>query len=161
MQQYTGWQDPIFIARRLIILASEDIGLANPNALLLANSCFQSVQVIGWPESRIILSQCVIYLANSPKSNMAYKAINKAQEFIRNNGDTPVPLPLRNAPTQLMKDLNYGSGYLYSHDYPNHFIEQEFLPEQLKGTSFIEASDNKKEQEIKANIDKNWKGKYK
>mgnify|MGYP001176187653 FL=1 len=156
-----GGEDPLFIARRLIILASEDIGLANPNALLLSNSCFQSVQVIGWPESRIILAQCVIYLANSPKSNMAYKAINKAQEFIRKNGDAPVPLPLRNSPTQLMKDLNYGTGYLYSHDYPNSFIAQEFLPEEIKGTSFIEASDNKKEQEIKANIIKNWKEKYK
>lgn len=156
-----GGEDPLFIARRLIILASEDIGLANPNALLLSNSCFQSVQVIGWPESRIILAQCVIYLANSPKSNMAYKAINKAQEFIRKNGDAPVPLPLRNSPTQLMKDLNYGTGYLYSHDYPNNFIAQEFLPEGIKGTSFIEASDNQKEQEIKANINKKWNEKYK
>lgn len=156
-----GGEDPLFIARRLIILASEDIGLANPNALLLSNSCFQSVQVIGWPESRIILAQCVIYLANSPKSNMAYKAINKAQEFIRKNGGAPVPLPLRNSPTQLMKDLNYGTGYLYSHDYPNNFIAQEFLPEEIKGTSFIEASDNQKEQEIRANINKKWKEKYK
>ncbi len=156
-----GGEDPLFIARRLIILASEDIGLANPNALLLANSCFQSVQVIGWPESRIILSQCVIYLSHSEKSNMAYKAINKAQDFLRKNGDHPVPLALRNAPTKLMKDLNYGSGYLYSHDYPNHFIAQEFLPEEIKGTSFIKASDNKKEREIKDKIDKNWKGKYK
>jgi len=156
-----GGEDPLFIARRLIILASEDIGLANPNALLLATNCFQSAQVIGWPESRIILSQCVIYLANSPKSNMAYKAINKAQEFIRKHGEHSVPLPLRNAPTELMKDLNYGTGYLYSHDYPNHFVEQEFLPEEIKGTSFIEASDNKKDLEIKKNIENNWKGKYK
>ncbi len=123
-----GGEDPKFIARRLIISASEDIGLANPNAILLANNCFQAVENVGWPESRIILSQCAIYLANSPKGNGAYIAINKAQELVRKTGDLGVPLALRNAPTKLMKELGYGVGYKYSHDFPQNFVQQEFLP---------------------------------
>jgi len=127
-----GGEDVKFIARRLVILASEDIGNANPNALLLATNCFEAVRMIGYPESRIILSQCVTYLASSAKSNASYMAINKAQSIVRQEGDLPVPLHLRNAPTKLMKDLNYGKEYKYSHDYENNFVQQEFMPENLK-----------------------------
>lgn len=155
-----GGEDPKFIARRLIISASEDIGLANPNALLLANSCFQAVQSVGWPESRIILSQCAIYLANSPKGNGAYMAINKAQETVRQTGDLGVPLPLRNAPTKLMKELGYGVGYKYSHDYPNNFVQQEFLPEEITGMNFFSAGSSAKEQEINAKLKERWGNKY-
>jgi putative ATPase len=122
-----GGEDPKFIARRLLISASEDIGLANPNALLMANNCFQAIQSVGWPESRIILAQCTIYLASSPKGNGAYMAINRAQEEVKRSGNLGVPLPLRNAPTKLMDDLGYGKGYLYSHDHPGNFAEQEFI----------------------------------
>lgn len=155
-----GGEDPKFIARRLIISASEDIGLANPNALLLANNCFQAVESVGWPESRIILSQCAIYLANSPKGNSAYMAINKAQETVRQTGDLGVPLPLRNAPTKLMKELGYGIGYKYSHDYPNNFVQQEFLPEEITGTNFFNAGSSAKEQEINAKLKERWGNKY-
>lgn len=155
-----GGEDAKFIARRLIISASEDIGLANPNALLMANNCFQAVTTIGWPESRIILAQCTIYLASSPKGNGAYMAINRAQEEVRNSGNLGVPLPLRNAPTALMKELGYGKNYLYSHDFPGNFVQQEFLPEEIKGRSFFHSGSSKKEQEIQEIIQKLWGGKY-
>ena len=155
-----GGEDPKFIARRLIISASEDIGLANPNALLMANSCFQAVETVGWPEARIILAQCTIYLASSPKGNGAYMAINRAQQLVQQTGNLGVPLPLRNAPTALMKELGYGKGYLYSHDFPGNFAEQEFLPEEITGTSFFKAGSSQKEQEISKGIEQIWKGKY-
>lgn len=155
-----GGEDPKFIARRLIIAASEDIGLANPNALLMANNCFQAVQTIGWPESRIILSQCTIYLATSPKGNAAYMAINNAQEEVRRTGNLNVPLPLRNAPTKLMKELGYGEGYKYSHDYPGNFVAQEFLPENISNSSFYKAGSSSKEKEISDIIKKLWGDKY-
>jgi putative ATPase len=156
-----GGEDPKFIARRLLISASEDIGLANPNALLMANNCFQAVQAVGWPESRIILAQCTIYLASSPKGNGAYMAINQAQDEVRRSGNLGVPLPLRNAPTALMKDLGYGKGYLYSHDFPGNFAAQDFLPEELTGTSFYQAGSSKREQEIQETINQLWGDKYK
>ena len=154
-------EDPKFIARRLIISASEDIGLANPNALLMATNCFNSVDVIGFPESRIILSQCTIYLASSPKGNASYMAINKAQEEVKRSGDLGVPLSLRNAPTKLMKELGYGEGYKYSHNYANNFIQQEFLPNEIKNTNFFEAGSSPKEQEVAQKIKKLWNKKYK
>ena len=156
-----GGEDPKFIARRLLISASEDIGLANPNALLMANNCFQAIQAVGWPESRIILAQCTIYLASSPKGNGAYMAINQAQDEVRRSGNLGVPLPLRNAPTALMKDLGYGKGYLYSHDFPGNFVAQDFLPEELTGTSFYQAGSSKREQEIQETINQLWGDKYK
>ncbi len=155
-----GGEDPKFIARRLIISASEDIGLANPNALLMANNCFQAVDVIGFPESRIILSQCTIYLANSSKGNGAYMAINRAQQEVKQSGSLPVPLHLRNAPTKLMRDLGYGKGYLYSHDYSNNFVEQEFLPEEVKNKQFFKAGSSTKEKEVEMRIQQLWKEKY-
>lgn len=155
-----GGEDPKFIARRLIISAAEDIGLANTNALLMANNCFQAVESVGWPEARIILSQCTIYLATSPKGNGAYMAINRAQEEVRRSGNLGVPLPLRNAPTALMKELGYGKNYLYSHDFPGNFVQQDFLPNELKGNSFFSAGSSKKEQEIAAIITKLWGEKY-
>ncbi len=133
-----GGEDVKFIAERLVILSSEDIGNANPNALLLATNCFEAVKIIGYPEARIILSQCVTYLASSPKSNASYLAINQAQALVREKGDLSVPLHLRNAPTKLMKDLNYGKAYKYSHDFPGNFVEQEFLPDEIKGTKLYE-----------------------
>ena len=141
-----GGEDVKFIARRMLIAASEDIGAANPTALILANNTFQAVSVIGYPESRIILSQCAIYLANSPKSNSTYMAINRAQQLVKETGDLSVPLHLRNAPTKLMKDMDYGKNYLYAHDYDENFVCQEFLPEELTGTSFYEPGNNKREQ---------------
>ena len=156
-----GGEDPKFIARRLVISASEDIGLANPTALVMANNTFQAVNVIGWPESRIILSQCAIYLAISPKGNAAYMAINQAQEVVKETGDLPVPLPLRSAQTKLMKELGYGEGYLYSHDFPGNFVQQDFLPEAIKTTNFFKAGSSKKEQEIAEIIQKLWNNKYK
>lgn len=156
-----GGEDPKFIARRLLILAAEDIGLANPNALLMANSCFQAVESVGWPESRIILSECTIYLASSPKGNSAYMAINMAQEEVRKTGNLGVPLPLRNAPTALMKELGYGKGYLYSHDHPGNFAQQEFLPQEISGMPFFKAGSSKREQEIEETIQKLWGNKYK
>ena len=156
-----GGEDPKFIARRLIISAAEDVGLANPNALLMANNCFQAVESVGFPEARIILAQCTLYLATSPKGNAAYMAINKAQITVRETGNLGVPLPLRNAPTALMKELGYGEGYFYSHDYPNNFREQEFLPDELIGKNFFKAGSSAKEQEIGKSIERNWKEKYK
>jgi putative ATPase len=156
-----GGEDPKFIARRLIISAAEDIGLANTNALLIANNCFQAVETVGFPEARIILAQCTIYLASSPKGNGAYMAINRAQEEVRKSGNLGVPLPLRNAPTALMKELGYGKNYLYSHDYPGNFVQQEFLPEEIKGTAFFAAGSTKKEQELEEIIHKLWGDKYK
>jgi putative ATPase len=155
-----GGEELTFIARRLVILASEDIGNANPNALLLATNCFDAVKLIGYPESRIILSQCVTYLASSPKSNASYLAINQAQALVKQTGDLPVPLALRNAPTQLMKELNYGKAYQYSHDGPGNFINQEFLPEAIQGTTLYQPGDNAREQELRTFLSKRWKGKY-
>ncbi len=155
-----GGEDPKFIARRLIISAAEDIGLANPNALLIATNCFQAVDVVGWPESRLILAQCTIYLATSPKGNASYQAINLAQEEVRKSGNLGVPLPLRNAPTKLMKELGYGKGYKYSHSYPGNFSEQEFLPDELSNASFFKAGSSVKEKEIEEIIHKLWGNKY-
>lgn len=155
-----GGEDVKFIARRLLILASEDIGNANPTALILANNTFQAVAVIGNPESRIILSQCAVYLANSAKSNSTYLAINKAQSLVKTTGDLSVPLHLRNAPTKLMKDLDYGKSYKYSHDYPNNFAEQEFLPEEIAGTKLYEPGNNARENQFNEILKKRWKNKY-
>ena len=156
-----GGEDPKFIARRLIISAAEDIGLANPNALLMANACFQAVQTVGWPEGRIILAECTIYLAGSPKGNGAYMAINRAQEEVRRSGNLGVPLPLRNAPTGLMKELGYGEGYLYSHDHPGNFVQQDFLPHEIIGTHFFHAGSSKREKEIEETIKQLWGDRYK
>jgi putative ATPase len=156
-----GGEDPKFIARRMLILASEDIGNANPNALLLAQSCFQAVSVIGYPECDLILSQTAIYLATSPKSNASYKAIRAAQQMVREMGDLPVPLHLRNAPTKLMKKLNYGNEYQYAHDFENNFVNLEYLPETISGTLFYKPSANKREQETQNWLNLRWKGKYK
>jgi putative ATPase len=155
-----GGEDPLFIARRLLILSSEDIGNANPNALLLANNCFNAVNVIGMPESRIILSQCVTYLACSAKSNASYMAINDAAELVERTGDLPVPLQLRNAPTKLMKNMNYGKDYKYAHSFENNFAEQEFLPEQIAETKLYEPGNNAREQEQRNYLKKLWKEKY-
>ena len=152
-----GGEDPKFIARRLVISASEDIGLANPNALLLANACFDAIHKIGWPEGRIPLAETTIYLATSPKSNSAYNAINEALSVVEKTGNLPVPLHLRNAPTKLMKDLNYGAEYKYSHNYPNHFVLQEYLPEKIKNTKFWISQDNIHEQKMQENMNKLWK----
>ena len=155
-----GNEDPKFIARRMIIAASEDIGMANPTALIMANNCFEAIDKIGWPEGRIVLSQCAIYLAMSPKSNSSYLAINKAQSLVRELGDLSVPLHLRNAPTALMKELNFGENYQYSHDHKNELHQQEFMPEEIKGNSIYIAKNNKKEKEYRLIIEKIWKGKY-
>jgi putative ATPase len=155
-----GGEDVKFIARRLLILASEDIGNANPTALILANNTFQAVTVIGNPESRIILSQCAVYLANSAKSNASYMAINKAQQMVRNTGDLSIPIPLRNAPTKLMKELDYGKEYKYSHDFPENFIEQEFLPDEIKNSKFYEPGNNPRENQFRDVLKKRWKSKY-
>lgn len=155
-----GGEDPKFIARRLLILASEDIGNANPNALLLATSCFQSVTMIGMPESRIILSQTAIYLAASPKSNASYVAINKAQDVVRKTGDLAVPLAIRNAPTKLMKNIGYGKDYAYAHDHPDHFAFMEFMPDKLTGTRLYEPGDNAREKDMRLRLKSLWKNKY-
>jgi len=155
-----GGEDVKFIARRLLILASEDIGNANPTALILAANTFQAVSVIGNPESRIILSQCAIYLANSAKSNSAYEAIGKAQQLVKQTGDLSVPLALRNAPTKLMKDLNYGKDYKYAHNFDNNFAEEEFLPEEIKNTKLYEPGANSRENMFREILKKRWKGKY-
>jgi putative ATPase len=155
-----GGEDPKFIARRLLILAAEDIGLANPNALLIANTCFEAVKNVGWPESRIILSECTLYLAGSPKGNAAYMAINQAQALVQKTGDLSVPVHLRNAPTKLMKELGYGQEYAYSHDFPGNFYEQEFLPQEIVGTNFIVPGSSAKEQELAKQIKTWWKDKY-
>jgi len=156
-----GGEDPLFIARRLVILASEDIGNANPTALVIANNCFQAVNVIGFPESRIILSQAVTYLAASAKSNAAYMAINSAIEEVKKSGDLPVPLHLRNAPTKLMKDIGYGKEYQYSHGYASNFSNQEYLPAHISGIKFYEPGNNAREKEIRDHLKKLWGDKYK
>ena len=153
-------EDPLFIARRMLILASEDIGNANPNALLLANTCFDAVNKIGFPESRIILSQTAIYLASSPKSNASYMAINMAQDVVRKTGNLSVPMHLRNAPTKLMKDLGYKDGYKYAHDYEGNFVEQEFLPQEIAGTKFYQPQNNPREREMQNSLRNKWKEKY-
>lgn len=155
-----GGEDPKFIARRMVILASEDIGNANPNALLMATTTFQAVQMIGWPESRIILSQCATYLASSAKSNAAYQAINLAQETVRKTGDLPVPLEIRNAPTQLMKDMSYGKNYQYAHNYEHNFVDMEFMPGGLSGVKFYEPGKNASEEKQRAYLKACWKEKY-
>lgn len=155
-----GGEDAKFIARRLLISASEDIGNANPTALILANNTFQAVTTIGFPESRIILSQCAVYLASSPKSNASYEAIGTAQKIVRETGDLSVPLHLRNAPTKLMKELDYGKEYKYSHNYENNFISQEFLPEQIKNTKLYEPGNNTRENSFRTFLKNLWKGKY-
>ena len=155
-----GGEDVSFIARRMLIFSSEDIGNANPNAFLLANSCFDAVNKIGYPESRIILSQCAIYLATSPKSNASYEAISNGLALVGKTGNLPVPLHLRNAPTKLMKDLSYGANYQYSHLGDKNFIEQEYLPEQIQGTSLYQPQKNAREQELKKFLQERWKGKY-
>ncbi len=155
-----GGEDPSFIARRLLILASEDIGNANPTAMILANNCFQAVNVIGFPESRIILSQTVIYLASSAKSNASYEAIAKAMQQVQQTGDQPVPLHLRNAPTKLMKDIGYGKEYQYSHGYEGNFSAQEYLPDAVKGMKFYEPGNNAREKELRAFLKSRWGEKY-
>lgn len=156
-----GGEEIKFIARRLVILASEDIGNANPTALVMAQSCFQAVHTIGMPEARILLSQCAIYLASSPKSNSSYQAISKAQKLVSETGDLAIPLPLRNAPTELMKDLDYGKDYAYAHDYDGNFVDMEFMPEQLSGHNLYIPGDNPRENEMKSFLKSRWKDKYK
>ena len=151
-----GGEDPKFIARRLVISASEDIGLANPNALLLANATFDTIHKIGWPEGRIPLAECVIYLATSPKSNSAYMAINTALQYVEQTGNMPVPLHLRNAPTTLMKQMGYGCGYKYAHDYPGNFVRQQFMPEKAGAVTFWKAADNAQEAKMKQRMDALW-----
>jgi len=155
-----GGEDPKFIARRLMISAAEDIGLANPNALIMANNTFDAIAKIGWPEGRIVLSQCAIYLATSPKGNGSYMAIGKAQALVKETGNLSVPLHLRNAPTKLMKDLGYGEDYKYSHDYANNFVNQEFLPDEISGTNFFNAGSSAREQDIEKTIENLWGEKY-
>lgn len=155
-----GGEDPKFIARRLVISAAEDIGLANPNALLLANACFDAIQNIGWPEGRIILAEATIYLASSPKSNSAYKAIGDALQLVEQTGNLPVPLHLRNAPTSLMKELDYGKDYKYAHDYENNFVKQQFLPDQLNGKSIWHAQSNLAESKLKEHLKHLWGDRY-
>ncbi|MBQ4914096.1 replication-associated recombination protein A [Maribacter sp. MMG018] len=155
-----GGEDVKFIARRMLISASEDIGLANPTALVIANTTFQAVTTIGYPEARIILSQCAIYLATSAKSNASYMAIGKAQQTVKQTGNLSVPLHLRNAPTKLMKDLGYGTDYKYAHDYENNFVNEEFLPDELTGTSFYRPGHNQRENALSEFLKKRWKDKY-
>ena len=155
-----GGEDVKFIARRMVVLASEDIGNANPTALVLATNTFQSVHLIGYPEARIILSQCAIYLASSPKSNASYIAIGMALDLVNNHGDLPVPLHIRNAPTKLMKDLDYGKEYKYSHSFENNFSEQEYLPDKLKGTKIYDPGKNGREEEMRKFLKLRWKDKY-
>ena len=155
-----GGEDPKFIARRMLILAAEDVGMANPNALLMADATFRAVENIGWPESRIILSQCAIFLATSPKSNSAYTAIDDAIAEVKNSGDQPIPLQLRNAPTKLMKELNYGKDYMYSHMYEGNFVAQDFLPENLKGKLFYNPAKNQREEQIREWLKVRWGTRY-
>jgi putative ATPase len=155
-----GGEDPKFIARRMVILAAEDIGLSNPNALLLATSCFEAINLIGWPESRIILSETAIYLATSPKSNSSYLAINDALALVKETGDLPVPLNVRNAPTSLMKELGYGIDYKYAHDYDGNFTPEEFLPQEIRNKVIYDPQDNPREKEIKTRLATLWKNKY-
>lgn len=153
-------EDPLFIARRMLILASEDIGNANPNALLLANACFEAVHKIGFPESKLILSQCAVYLATSPKSNSTYLAINEALALVERRGDLPVPIPIRNAPTNLMKDIGYGDGYKYAHDFDGNFADMEFLPKEISGTSLYKPGNNARENETRNYLKSIWKKRY-
>jgi len=155
-----GGEDPKFLARRLLISAAEDIGLANPNALLLANACFDALHKIGWPEGRIILAETTVYLAASPKSNSAYLAIDDALALVEKTGNLPVPLHLRNAPTKLMKELNYGTNYKYSHDFPNHFIDQQFMPDELKSARIWQVQNNNAEKKLGDWLRFLWNGKY-
>jgi putative ATPase len=155
-----GGEDVKFIARRMLILSSEDIGNANPTAFIMANNTFQAVATIGYPESRIILSQCAVYLATSPKSNASYQAIRKAQQIVKQTGDLSVPIHLRNAPTPLMKELGYGEDYKYSHDYSNNFAEQEFLPDAITGTAIYEPGNNARENSTREFLKNRWKEKY-
>lgn len=155
-----GGEDIEFIARRMVILAAEDIGLANPNALLLANNCFQAIHTIGMPEARIVLSETAIYLATSPKSNSAYEAIDSALNFVNETGDLPVPLHLRNAPTKLMKNIGYGADYKYAHSFEGNFVELEFLPEKAAGKKFYEPGNNQKEKDVRQKLREQWKKKY-
>lgn len=154
-------EDPLFIARRMLILSSEDIGNANPNALLLANACFDAVHKTGYPECRIILSQCAVYLATSPKSNATYLAIGNALELVRRRGDLPVPLSIRNAPTNLMKEIGYGTGYRYAHDFERNFADMEFLPEEIAGSTLYNPGQNPRENETRNYLKSIWKNKYK
>ncbi len=156
-----GGEDPLFIARRLCLSASEDVGLANPNALLLANACFEVVSKIGMPEGRIPLAEVTVYLASSPKSNASYMALEKALAEVKQSGNLPVPLPIRNAPTKLMEELGYSDGYKYAHDYPGHFVDMEFLPDALKGTVFYEPAQNKHEAALRAYLEACWPKYYK
>ena len=155
-----GGEDPKFIARRLVISAAEDVGLANPNALLLANACFDALQKIGWPEGRIIFAETTVYLATSPKSNSAYLSIDKALALVGETGNLPVPLHLRNAPTKLMKELDYGKEYKYAHDYENNFVQQDYLPKEIKNSRFWEAQDNPAEVRTLEHLRKLWKNRY-
>jgi putative ATPase len=155
-----GGEDPKFIARRMLILASEDIGLANPNALLIADATFRAIENIGWPEGRIILSQCAVYLATSPKSNSTYMAINEAQAAVRQTGNLSIPLHLRNAPTKLMKQLGYGDSYQYAHSYQGNFVDQEFLPQELSGSTFYKPGNNSKEKQTEDHLKKLWGDRY-
>ncbi|WP_430816851.1 replication-associated recombination protein A [Carboxylicivirga sp. RSCT41] len=156
-----GGEDPKFIARRLIISASEDIGLANPNALLLATNCFEAIKMVGWPEARIILSQVTIYLATSPKSNSAYQAIKDAQVIVKQTGNLPVPLHLRNAPTKLMKELNYGKEYMYAHSYPNNFVIQDYMPDELQDQRIYQPQNNPQESKVDERMKFLWKDRFK
>jgi len=155
-----GGEDVKFIARRMVILASEDIGNANPTALVMANNTFQAVDVIGYPEARIILAQCAVYLASSPKSNASYMAIEDAIRVVRETGDLPVPLAVRNAPTKLMKELGYGKGYQYAHSYEGNFVNMEFLPDKISGQKFYEPGNNVREEELRKYLRLLWKEKY-
>jgi len=155
-----GGEDVKFIARRMLILASEDIGNANPTALIMANNTFQAVAVVGNPESRIILSQCAVYLATSPKSNSSYTAIAQAQDLVKRSGNLPIPLHLRNAPTKLMKDLDYGKGYKYAHNFAGNFVEQGFMPDEIEGTKLYEPGQNQREFSIREFLKKLWGKKY-
>lgn len=155
-----GGEDIKFIARRMLILAAEDIGLANPNALVVANNCFQAINIIGNPEARIILSETAVYLAVSPKSNSTYTAINEAMAFVKRTGNLPVPLHLRNAPTKLMKDMDYGKDYQYAHSHEGNFVDLEFLPEEIRGQKFYNPGNNSTEKKIREEMEKKWKGKY-
>ena len=152
-------EDPKFIARRLVISAAEDIGLANPNALLLANAAFDAVEKIGWPGGRIPLAEATVYLASSPKSNSAYLGIGKALALVESTGNLPVPLHLRNAPTRLMKDMGYGKSYKYPHDFPGHFVEQQYLPDKIAGTRLWESQGNRSELKLQEYLDTYWKSK--
>ena len=155
-----GGEDPKFIARRLVISAAEDVGLANPNALLLANACFETLHKIGWPEGRIVLAETTLYLATSPKSNSAYLSIDKAIALVSETGNLPVPLHLRNAPTKLMKELDYGKNYMYAHDFENNFVEQEYLPKEIKSKKFWEPQTNQSESKIVEFLKRLWKNRY-